>query len=427
MSITERRPAEGAPVLAPDPVSEPVRGARRGRIWKRGGLALVVVLGAGLWLGRGVLFPEAAPVVMTAPVVRGTVEETVLATGILKPSGLVAVGAQVSGRITKLAVELGQVVKAGDLVAEIDSIPQRNALRTAEATLAAVQAQRVERRATLTQQERVLARQRVLAETSAISQSTLETAEADVAVTQAQIEALDAQIEAAKVGVETAQVDLGYTRITAPSDGTILAVVAQEGQTVNAVQSTPTIVVLGALDEMIIQAEISEADVVRVTPGQKVWFTILGEPRKRYEAALASIAPAPVSITNDSALSGSSNSTTTTTSTEAIYYNGKFVVPNPDGRLRSYMTAQVHIVLGTAENALTVPSAALGAENPDGTRAARVQGADGVIETRAVTVGLNDRTVAEVRAGLAEGEKVVTGDGTAATASPPGGPPPPGF
>ncbi len=405
-------PSEPAP-----PEVRPPRPA--GGRWKWYGLGLLLPLAValGAWGLRGHWSAAPSSSLRTAPVTRGTIEAAVLATGILKPTDLVAVGAQVSGRITNLAVELGQTVKAGDLIAEIDSTPQINALRKAEAALAQARAERAEQEATLANLRRTLDRQRALAARNTVPASDLDLAEADVAVSLARIAALDAQIEAAQVAVDTARVDLDYTRVTAPSDGTILAVSAQKGQTVNATQSAPTLVVLGALDVMSIEAEISEADVVHVTPGQPVWFTILGDPGTRHPATLASIAPAPISITSDSALTGEASDTT---SSEAIYYNGKFSVPNPDRRLRTYMTAEVHIVLGQAKDVLTLPVAALGARNPDGTRAVQVLLPEGETETRAITPGLDDTLTVEVRSGLSEGEKVVlatTGDG----------PPPMGF
>src|SRR3546814_598933 len=160
---------------------------------------------------------------VTAAVARSDIEETVLATGILKPSRLVAVGAQVSGRLTALKVALGDRVSEGDLVAEIDSVNRQNDLRTAEAALANVRAQRSEKRATLKQAELELDRQKKMLAQNAVSQADFEAAEATVAVTRAQIEALEAQIVEAEVAVEIARVDLGYTKITAPIDGTVLA------------------------------------------------------------------------------------------------------------------------------------------------------------------------------------------------------------
>ena len=348
------------------------------------------------------------PAVLTAPVNRGTIEQTVLAEGIVKPLRMVAVGAQASGRITAVHVSVGQQVRQGDLIAEIDSVTQTNDLRNAEASLANVRAQLASQQAQLRLAERTLERQSQMRRNLSVTQTDYDSAEEAVAVAQAQIEALGAQIAQAEIGIETARPNLDYTRITAPIDGTVLAVVSQEGQTVNSVQQAPTIVVLGQLDQMQVLAQISEADIIRVEAGQPVWFTTLGEPQRVYHATLEAVEPAPESVVNDSSLAGSSGSSSTTTS-EAIYYNGHFTVPNEDGRLRTYMTAQVHIVLGRAEDVLTLPSVALGQIAADGTQTVRVQTRDGQIETRQVRIGLNDRVNAEVVEGLSEGDRVVTG------------------
>lgn len=374
--------------------------------------------------------------IMTATVTVGDVEESVLATGTLKPEKLVAVGSQASGRITALKVVLGQTVKKGDLIATIDSMTQQNSLRTAQAALTNVKAQRREKEATLVYAESVRDRQQRTVALNASSRVDYDSAVATVKTTQAQIDQLDAQIVEAEVAVETARVNLGYTRITAPIDGTVLATVTQEGQTVNASQSAPTIVILGAVDVMTVKAEISEADVVKVKPGQPVYFTILGDPDHPYRTTLASIEPAPESIRNDTSISSStstssssSSSSSSSTSTSAIYYNGVFNVPNADGHLRTYMTAQVRIVLGEAKSALTIPVAALGARGPDGTYAVKVVASDGTIATRQVKIGIDDKITAVVLSGLSKGERVVTGQKIAgATASPmAGGPPPMGF
>ena len=372
---------------------------------------------------------------MTAPVTTGNVEETVLTSGTLKPVKLVAVGAQASGRITSLKVSLGQKVGKNDLVAEIDSVTQQNALRTAKAALSNVLAQRGEKEATLAHAESTLARQKRMVVQKAVSQADFETAEAEVKTTRAQIEALDAQIIEAEVAVETAQANLGYTRITAPIDGTVLAIVSQEGQTVNAAQSAPTIVVLGQLDTMTVLAEISEADVTKVKPGQQVYFTILGDPDCRYEATLDSIEPAPESITSDSSITSSSSSSSSgsssSTSSAAIYYNGHFNIPNPDGRLRTYMTAEVHIILGEAKGVTTIPAAALSDKDRDGKYVVQVVDQKGQFSSRKIEVGLNNKMTAEVLSGLKEGERVITGrispETQTTTKRDAGGPPPMGL
>ena len=379
---------------------------------------LALAAGGGYFVWQR-YFVEQPPTLLTARVARGDVEETVLATGILKPSRLVAVGAQVSGRITSVSVALGQEVKAGDLIAEIDSVTQENALRIAEAALAATQAQKRERETTLALNEQTLERYRQMLDRRAVSQAEHDAAAAAVAITRAQIDALEAQIAQGEVSIRTAQANLDYTRITAPIDGTVLSIVSQEGQTVNANQSAPTIVILGQLGTMTVSAEISEADIVRVREGQQLWFTILGEPARRYEAVLQSIEPAPESVRSDSAIA--TTATSSSSAASAIYYNGVFEVPNPDGDLRTYMTAQVHIVLGRAENAVTVPAAALGPRGEDGSYGVRVLGENGRIERRRVRVGLNDKVTAQVLEGLVEGEAVITGQASQSAGSGSGG------
>ncbi|OLP45487.1 efflux transporter periplasmic adaptor subunit [Rhizobium oryziradicis] len=385
---------------------------------KRRTLAIVIV--GALLLGAGGIYWATRPNnasatnLLTATVKRGNIEQTVLATGIFKPSRLVAVGAQVSGRITAVHVKIGDTIKKNDLVAEIDSVTQQNNLRTSKAALANVKAQKAEAQATLVNARLTLERQQSLLANNSGKQSDLDSAQAALDQTKAQIDALDAQIIEAEVAVETAQANLGYTRITAPMDGTVLAIVNQQGQTVNATQSAPTIVILGQLDKMIVRAEISEADVVRVKPGQPVYFNILGDPSKRFDAVLQSIEPAPASITSDSSVT-SSSSTTSSASTSAIYYNGVFPVDNADGHFRTYMTAEVHIVLGQAKDVLVVSSSALPNATKTGKVTLRVANAADEISTKTVEIGLNDGTNAEIKSGLSEGDRVVLGDSSTAT------------
>ncbi|KFI25349.1 hemolysin secretion protein D [Haematobacter missouriensis] len=377
-------------------------------------LLLLLAGGAAWWLWQRNQTP-AQPAVLTATVVRGNIEQTVLATGTLRPARLVAVGSQVSGRITSVDVTLGQTVSAGDLIAQIDSRTQENALKTAQAALAASEAQRLEKEASLRLAEITLTRQSGLYERRAVSQADVDTARANVDTANAQIAALDAQIEQGKVAVSNAQTNLGYTRITAPIDGTVLAVTSQQGQTLNANQSTPTIVVLGQLDRMTVEAEISEADILKVSPGQDVYFSVLGDSGRRYEGKLETIDPAPESITSDRAISTSTSSSSSSSSTSAIYYFGNFDIDNADGRLRTYMTAEVHIVLGRATGVLTIPSAAVSLPRADGSRSVQVQAADGSVSRRQVEIGLDDKVTAEVISGLQEGDRVVTGTAAGVT------------
>ena len=388
------------------------------------GLAVLLTLAAA-WGVKAVFFSgPKGPQMATAVAARGAVEQTVLATGALEPVTLVSVGAQVSGQVTSLKVELGQEVKKGDLIAEIDSAPQKNSLRTAEASAANYRAQRLEAQANLAQAELAFARQSQMLKADATSKADYETAEAAAKAARAQLAALNAQISSADVAVETARINLGYTQIRAPIDGTVVAIVTKEGQTVNANQSAPTIVKLGDLSTMTVKAEISEADVIKVHAGQDVYFTILGDPDKRYYAKLRAVEPAPESIETDDA-----SSTTTSSSSTAIYYNALFDVPNADGRLRTYMTAQVYVVLAQAKGVLTIPSAALGDKEKDGSYRVMTVGENDRPEPRRVKIGVDDGTNAQVLSGLKAGDKVVLAQAAAAgaaTASGAGGRRPPG-
>lgn len=342
---------------------------------------------------------SAAPVAsyITATAERRDLEQSVLADGTLQAQKLVSVGAQVSGQIKVLHVALGDQVKQGDLLVEIDDLTQQNALKDAEAALDNVQAQLASRRATLRNNGLVFDRQRKVLARGLGSQADYDSAEATLIATRADIRALTAQAVQARIAVDTARVNLGYTRIVAPMAGTIVAIPVEQGQTVNAVQSTPTIVKVARLDTMTVEAQISEADVIRVSTGLPIYFTILGAPEQRYEARLRAIEPAPDSINDDT-----SSSTTT-----AVYYNGLFEVSNPEGALRIGMTAQVHLVLATERNALVIPAIAL-----SGDRVQVVDGA-GKLQWRQVKVGLNNKVDAQILSGLEVGESVVVSQLTA--------------
>lgn len=388
--------------------------------WKKIGVVavLVVVLLAVLRVS-GVLGREAAPEFVTAEVARGTIEDTVLATGEIEPLTLVSVGARASGQVVKLHVKVGDRVRVGQRIADIDSLPQQNTLRNAEAALQNVRAQRAARAASLRQSELNFARQTQMFEADATSRQDYDAARASLDTARADIAALDAQIRQGEVAVDTARLDLNYTRINAPSDGVVVAVITEEGRTVNAFQSAPTIVMLANLDVMRVKAQISEADVVRVRPGQRLYFTILGKPDKRFYATLRGVEPAPESIADKAnGPAGSAAGSASGATDAAVYYTGLFELPNPDGELRPSMTAQVYIIQGEARNALIIPATALGRRERDGRYEVRVVDGDGRAETRLVRIGLNNKMHAQVLAGLRAGEKVVIGDAAGAT---PGG------
>ena len=387
------------------------------------------------------------PQYISAEVTQGDIEDSVLATGVLEATKMVSVGAQVSGQVKKVYVQLGDQVEQGQLIAQIDSIRQQNEFKTAEASIKNQQAQLAVQQANLAKVAAEYNRQKSMFSQDATSRAELEAALANYKTAQAQIDSINAQIEQSRLNLATTKEDLGYTRIVAPMDGTIVAIVTEEGQTVNANQTAPTIVKLAKLDTMTIKAQISEADVMKVEQGQTVYFTTLGNSDKKHYAKLRQVEPAPNSINTES-------NTTSSSSSAAVYYNALFDVPNEDGKLRIDMTAQVYIVLAEAKNVLTIPAAAIQNKRPNkkerGTNSAssaekskdtdqpksqrpqrlnlsdaekaliaegkasiatvRVLQADGSAQPQSVLVGLNNRVTAQVLKGLKQGDQVVIAD-----------------
>ncbi|KIV66954.1 Macrolide-specific efflux protein MacA [Rhizobium sp. UR51a] len=371
-------------------------------------LSAVTLVGLlGVWL----LFlrSPAKPELVTAQARTGDIEEVVLATGVLEPLELVRVGAQASGRIEHLAVKIGDIVEAGQLVAEIDSQTRRNTMRDREAALANIRAVHAARRAGLVKAEKDFERERDLLAGGSTPRAQYDAAVATRDSARAEVQSLDAQVAQAQVALESAGIELDYTRITAPIAGTVVAIVTDEGQTVNALQTAPTIVMIARLDTMTVRADISEADVVRVRRGLPVWFSILGDPKRRFDGELRQVEPAPASIANESNAAASRINSTN----GAVYYTGLIDVANADGVLRPSMTAQVSIVLSRVSGAVLVPlSAVERAPRAGDTARVRILDAMGEVQIRQVQVGIDNGADIQILGGLQAGETIVLGAST---------------
>ncbi|MBD9627009.1 efflux RND transporter periplasmic adaptor subunit [Ensifer sp. ENS06] len=340
---------------------------------------------------------------MTATVTSGPIEEEVLALGTLEPSSMVRVGAQVSGQIKTVHIRTGETVQRGELLAEIDAVPQQNALRVAQAKVEDMKAQRRVKQIKMEHAGSTFRRQHSLIEQNAVSRTVLEEAQVTFETLKAELASLDAQIKLSEVDLETAETNLAYTRITAPMDGKVVAVPVEQGQTLNSVQTAPTVAVVANLDEMVVKVRISEADVWRTTPGQGAWFTIIGEPQARYHASLEAVDFAPPSIAKETTPETAQDAA----KESAVYYHGIIRVKNTAGKLRTKMTAQVHITVGRAEDALRVPWSALSVRQSDGSHLVKVREKDGAVKERKIKIGLTDRVQAQVLEGLRLGETVL--------------------
>jgi macrolide-specific efflux system membrane fusion protein len=284
-------------------------------------------------------------------------------------------------------------------LAEIDPVLSQNAVRFARANLDSLEAQHRAVAAGLWQADLALERQQQMLARAATSRQEMESANAQALVLRANLASFAAQISQARAQVDTAQANLAYTKITAPMDGEVVAIVTQEGQTVVAAQQAPVILKLANLDTMTVRAQISEADVIRILPGQAAYFTILGDADERHVGTLRAIEPAPMEYA-----AGESKSS------GPVFYNALFETTNADRRLRIGMTAQVTVVLNQARNALCVPLSALGERSADGRYAVRVIGPSGTAVTVMAAIGINDRVNVQVLDGLKEGDQVITAD-----------------
>ena len=360
--------------------------------------ALVILAGLG-WYGYQKMQPKNEATFITEEVKRGKIAQTVSATGEISATNLVDVGAQVSGQIKKMHVKIGDVVKEGDLIAEIDNVTQVNEVNTRKAQLQTYQAQLESAQVALKIAQRKYSRYKSLASADAVSKEEFEATEDSLATNRAKIKELQSSIRQTQIAINTAEKDLGYTRITAPSAGMVVSLVVEQGQTINASQTSPTVVQIADLTSMTNKMQIAEGDATKVKAGQTVNFTILSEPDTPISAKLDSIDPGLTTMSQ-----GSYSKSTDTTS-NAIYYYARATVPNPEGKLAIGMTTQNTVEIASADNVLMVPTVAI--KTKDGKKFVRVLEANNQAVDREIQTGLKDSMNTEVKSGLNEGEKVV--------------------
>ena len=340
---------------------------------------------------------------LTESVTRGNVEKTVIASGSVESVNEVDVGAQASGKITKLYVKLGQEIKKGEMIADIDSTTQINTLNTKKAALVSYQAQLKAKKTAYDVALSSYNRLSKLYTQKATSLDSVNTAKSTLDNAKAEMEAVEANIKQAEIEVNTAETNVGYTKITAPMDGTVISVPVSEGQTVNANQTTPTIVTIADLSKMKIKPEISEGDITKVKAGQEVSFTILSDSQTVYHSVIDSVDPANTTTSDSSSTSSLSSSSSSTTS--AIYYYANVLIDNPDRTLRIGMTTENNIKIANAKDVLLVSNMAI--QKRDGKSFVNVLNDKNQPEPREVEIGVQNDFKTEIKSGLNEGEKVI--------------------
>jgi macrolide-specific efflux system membrane fusion protein len=359
-------------------------------VWLIGAL---LVAGAGAF-GYHWVFGKAKVLYATAAVVRGDIESTVVAAGIVQPIKYVDVGAQTSGKLKSLKVNRGDQVKENQLLAEIDPALADTALTGANAALESMTAERSLKQAQLVLAKAQETRNDELFADQLVSTSDRDITKAAYAVAFADAAALSAQMKQSVAAIDTAKANVGYTKITAPMAGEVVSISLLEGQTLNANQSAPNILRLADISTVTVWAQVSEADIVRVKAGQDVYFTILGDSR-RWNGKVRQILPTPELINN------------------VVFYDVLFDIPNPERELKIQMTAQVFIVLAQAKDVLLIPGAAIGNAGEGAATKVRVLKADGSVELRPIKIGIKSEISAQVTDGLKEKEQIVVGQTTA--------------
>jgi membrane fusion protein, macrolide-specific efflux system len=325
---------------------------------------------------------------------KGDIEEVVTAQGKLEPKEYVDVGVQVSGQIKKIYPSLGDSVKAGDLIAEIDPRVYESKVEADNAHIKTLEAQLAQQQAQVRLAQQQFDRVKKLLESRAVSQDSFDSAETTLKVAKAQQDALQAQIEEQRSNLEGDKTNLSYTKIYAPMNGTVVIADAKAGQTLNATQSAPRVVQLANLDTMTVRAQVAEADVMRVKPGGSVYFTTLGAQDRKWTGKVRQVLPTPEVIN------------------EVVLYNVLVDVDNKDRQLMTGMSTQMFFVMGRARDVPLVPVAALGrhlAKQDNEMGAAYVvhlPDGSGKGAQKIIRVGLMNRSVAEVKEGLQEGDRV---------------------
>lgn len=357
---------------------------------------------------------------ITSKAVRGELVKTIESNGEIYATELIDVGAQVGGQIKKLYVKLGDVVKAGDMIAEIDSATQQNNVDTKKAQLGIYEAKLNSAKVALEISKTKFKREQELFAKNATSKEEFENAKNTLAANEASLKEIEAQIVQAKISLNTAQIDLGYTKIIAPKGGVVVSVQVEEGQTVNSNQTTPTIVNIADLSKVQLKMEIAEGDITKIKVGSRVEYSILSEPNRKFHASISSIDPGLTTLSNGKyTTTTSSGSTASSSSSSAIYYYAKAVVDNPDGTLRIGMTTQNTIILDSAKDAVIVPSIAIKKEDGKSIVYVLKRGENGLetAERREVQTGLIDSLKTQILSGVEEGEEVVTKRNSAAEIS----------
>jgi HlyD family secretion protein len=415
--------ADGHRVKAPSLPAPKIR-SHRLRYLLVGVLLLLLVAGATWWwiASRG-----AAMHYTTAPVTQGTVARAVTATGTINPVLTIIVGSYVSGVIQSLQCDYNTQVKKGQVCAKIDPRPFQAVVDQYTANLAVARAQLQKDQATLDYTRANSARTALLARQNSIAVDTADQSLSAYHQGQAQVLLDQATIQQWEAQLKGAQVNLDYTNIISPVDGTVVSRNVTQGQTVAASLQTPTLFLIATdLTKMEVDTNVSESDIGAISEKNPATFTVEAYPERTFEGSVVQVRQAPQTLQN------------------VVTFDVVVDVVNPDLALKPGMTATTRIVTAQRDDVIRVPDQALrytpadaptaaptktkmaSAPAPSAAAAPR-QGQvwvllDGKPVRIAVTLGLDDDSFTEITGGdLKSGDQVIVSEqaGTAGRSSVP--------
>jgi HlyD family secretion protein len=357
----------------------------------------------------------------TAPVTRGSITRTVTATGTVNPELTIIVGSYVSGVIQQLYCDYNTEVKSGQICAKIDPRPYQTVVNQDKANLAVSKAQLEKDKANLAYAKLSYDRNQYLVGRNAVSQDAADLAKSTYDQAQAQVGLDEATIEQRAAELEAAEVNLGYTDIVSPVNGTVVSRNVTQGQTVAASFQTPTLFLIATdLTKMQVDTNVSESDIGGIKEGDKATFTVDAFPKRVFEGTVTQVRQSPQTVQN------------------VVTFDAVVSVGNQELALKPGMTASTRIVVAERSDVIRVPNQAL-RYAPGGLASAEAVGLQGGAEGEQhiwvlrdgrpvavpVAFGLDDEAYTEIVKGdLKPGDQVVISEerGSAGGAAPlPGG------
>ena len=367
-------------------------------------IGLIVVIALGVVLFLVFKNKDGKQKFVMEKITRGDIKSTVSATGTVNAVTTVQVGTQVSGTIQKLFVDFNSPVKKGQLLAQIDPAMFEAQAGQARANLLSAKANLEKSQVLLRDTKTTWERNKILYAKNFISKSDLDTSETNYLSAVAQIKVSEAQIAQVQAALDSASINLKYTKILSPVNGTVISRNIDIGQTVAASFQTPTLFTIAQdLTKMQIDTSVDEADIGKVKAGQKAAFTVDAYPESPFNGKVSVVRNAPITVSN------------------VVTYNAVIIVDNTGLKLKPGMTANVSIETDSKQSVLRVPNAALRFKPATAAATPDQKGAKGpkspgvwILENNKpknvkITTGISDGNYTEVISGeLTEGQQIIT-------------------